>query len=97
MECTVLQVSVRESGDKEKWKKSDVRAKLQLEEAVDRRMRSEEELMLGISSLVQISDPLRYGVLRWIGELPDVKGTIAGVEMVSLILIIFKLSHVLLM
>ena len=42
--------------------------------------------ILGIGSMVQVSDPPRYGVLRWIGELPDVKGAIAGVEMVSLLL-----------
>ena len=39
-----------------------------------------------ISSMVQVSDPPRYGVLRWIGELPDVGGAVAGVEMVSLLL-----------
>ena len=37
-----------------------------------------------IGSMVQVSDPPQYGVLRWIGELPDMKGVIAGVEMVSL-------------
>ena len=37
-----------------------------------------------IGSMVQVSDPPRYGVLQWIGELPDMKGVIAGVEMVSL-------------
>ena len=42
--------------------------------------------ILGIGSMVQVSDPPRYGVLRWIGELPDVKGAIAGVQMVSLLL-----------
>ena len=42
--------------------------------------------ILGIGSMVQVSDPPRYGVLRWIGELPDVKGAIGGVEMVSLLL-----------
>ena len=42
--------------------------------------------ILGIGSIVQVSDPPRYGVLRWIGELPDVNGATAGVEMVSLLL-----------
>ena len=27
--------------------------------------------------------PMRYGVIRWIGELPGVQGLIAGVELVS--------------
>ena len=43
-------------------------------------------LVPGIGSMVQVSDPPLYGVLRWIGELPDVKGAIAGVEMVSFLL-----------
>ncbi len=33
--------------------------------------------------MVQVSDPPRYGVIRWIGELPAVQGPIAGVELVS--------------
>ena len=36
--------------------------------------------MLGVGSMVQVSDPPLYGMLQWIGEL---KGAIAGVEMVS--------------
>ena len=38
---------------------------------------------LGIGSLVQIGDPPRYGVIRWIGELPNIQGYVAGVELVS--------------
>ncbi len=38
---------------------------------------------LSIGSTVQLSDPPRYGVIRWIGELPAVQGLIAGVELVS--------------
>ena len=43
---------------------------------------------LDIGSPIQIpSDeyehPLRYGVIRWIGELPGVQGPVAGVELVS--------------
>ena len=38
---------------------------------------------LDIDSTVQISDPPRYGVIRWIGELPNYKGSVAGVELVS--------------
>ena len=47
--------------------------------------------ILSIGSMVQVSDPPQYGVLRWIGEMPGVKGAIAGVEMVSLLMLIFKL------
>ena len=38
---------------------------------------------LDVGSAVQVSDPPRYGVLRWIGELPNIQGTVAGVELVS--------------
>lgn len=34
-------------------------------------------------STVQILNPPRYGVIRWVGELPNTKGVIAGVELVS--------------
>ena len=36
-----------------------------------------------MNSRVQFSDPPRYGVIRWIGNLPQVAGLIAGVELVS--------------
>ena len=38
---------------------------------------------LGVGSAVQVSDPPRYGVVRWIGELPNIQGIMAGVELVS--------------
>ena len=38
---------------------------------------------LGVGSAVQVSDPPRYGVIRWIGELPNIMGIMAGVELVS--------------
>jgi len=38
---------------------------------------------LGVGSTVQISDPPRYGVIKWIGELPNIQGPVAGVELVS--------------
>ena len=38
---------------------------------------------LSVGSAVQISDPPRYGVIRWIGELPNIHGYVAGVELVS--------------
>ena len=38
---------------------------------------------LSIGSAVQISDPPRYGVIRWIGEIPNLRGLVAGVELVS--------------
>ena len=38
---------------------------------------------LDVGSAVQVSDPPRYGVIRWTGELPGIKGIIAGVELVS--------------
>ena len=38
---------------------------------------------LDIGSTVQISDPPRYGVIKWIGELPNIQGYVAGVELVS--------------
>ena len=36
-----------------------------------------------MGSNVQFSDPPRYGVIQWIGTLPDIEGCIAGVELVS--------------
>lgn len=39
---------------------------------------------LGVGSTVQISDPPRYGVIKWLGELPNIQGVVAGVELVSL-------------
>ena len=38
---------------------------------------------LDVGSAVQISDPPRYGVIRWIGELPNIQGIVAGIELVS--------------
>ncbi len=38
---------------------------------------------LSIGSTVQLSNPPRYGVIRWIGDLPAVQGLIAGIELVS--------------
>ena len=39
---------------------------------------------LGIGSPVQlVGDPSRTGVIRWIGTLPETKGYVAGVELVS--------------
>ncbi len=37
---------------------------------------------LTTGSMVQLSDPPWYGVIRWVGELPAVHGLVAGVEMV---------------
>ena len=49
--------------------------------------------MLGIGSMVQVSDPPMYGVLQWIGgELPNAKGHIAGLELVNLLLLSAKLA-----
>ena len=47
---------------------------------------------LDIGSTIQIPSteyghPMRYGVIRWIGELPGVPGLIAGVELVSFCLL----------
>ncbi len=43
---------------------------------------------LGVGSTVQLmsispNEPPRYGVIRWIGPMSGVEGTIAGVEMVK--------------
>lgn len=37
----------------------------------------------GVNSAVQVSDPPRYGVIRWMGTLSGITGPIAGVELVS--------------
>ena len=41
--------------------------------------------VLGVGSAVMVhnADPLMYGVIRWIGTIPQVKGCIAGVELVG--------------
>ena len=36
-----------------------------------------------IGSTVQLSDPPHYGVVQWIGHLPEFQGLIAGLELVS--------------
>uniref|UniRef100_A0A8C0IW99 ubiquitinyl hydrolase 1 n=1 Tax=Chelonoidis abingdonii TaxID=106734 RepID=A0A8C0IW99_CHEAB len=44
----------------------------------------EEELaspLLEINSMVEVHDPPIYGVIRWTGKLPDVRETIAGLEL----------------
>lgn len=44
----------------------------------------EEELsspLLEINSMVEVHDPPIYGVIRWIGEPPDVRETLAGLEL----------------
>ena len=43
---------------------------------------------LGIGSRIQIptntpNDPFKYGVIRWIGEVPQIQGPVAGIELVS--------------
>lgn len=41
--------------------------------------------LLEINSMVEVNNPPIYGVIRWIGNLPDVDETIAGLELVSLL------------
>ena len=41
-----------------------------------------------VGSRIQIptqhsAEPLKYGVIRWMGEIPAVQGLVAGIEMVS--------------
>ena len=38
-----------------------------------------------VNTRVQFSDPPQYGVIRWLGNLPEVNGVIAGVELVSVL------------
>ena len=38
-----------------------------------------------MNSQVQFNNPPRYGVIRWMGNLPQVDGLIAGVELVSIV------------
>ncbi|XP_015268204.1 PREDICTED: ubiquitin carboxyl-terminal hydrolase CYLD-like [Gekko japonicus] len=37
--------------------------------------------LLEINSMVEVNDPPIYGVIRWIGDLPDTEETIAGLEL----------------
>ena len=38
-----------------------------------------------IGSTVELqSEPPRYGVMKWIGSIPNIQGRIAGVELVSI-------------
>ena len=39
---------------------------------------------LEVGSAVELVDPPGYGIIRWIGKLPDLDIDIAGVELVSL-------------
>ena len=43
---------------------------------------------LGIGSRIQLptntpNEPFKYGVIRWIGEVPQIQGAVAGIELVS--------------
>ena len=38
---------------------------------------------LKIGSVIKYGTPIKYGVIKWIGKLPDQVETSAGVEMVS--------------
>ena len=43
---------------------------------------------LTVDSRIQISthspaEPFKYGVIRWIGEIPAIQGLVAGIELVS--------------
>ena len=43
---------------------------------------------LGIGSRIQLptnhsNEPFKYGVIRWIGEMPQLQGAVAGIELVS--------------
>jgi len=49
---------------------------------------------LGVGSTVQISDPPRYGVIKWIGELPNIQGPMAGVELVRVTKLCSDKSHI---
>ncbi|XP_054849327.1 ubiquitin carboxyl-terminal hydrolase CYLD-like [Eublepharis macularius] len=37
--------------------------------------------LLEINSMVEVNDPPIYGVIRWIGDLPDMDETVAGLEL----------------
>lgn len=58
----------------------------ELDEEEEEKEENEEELpghyLLEINSMVEVNDPPIYGVIRWIGELPDVDEPIAGLELV---------------
>ena len=43
---------------------------------------------LEVGSAVELVDPPGYGIIRWIGKFPDVPKVIAGVEMVSCVLLL---------
>ena len=42
-----------------------------------------DQVEISVGSAVQIDDPLRYGVLRWIGAFPNSEEMRAGIELVS--------------
>ena len=44
---------------------------------------------LGVGSTVQVSDPPRYGVIRWIGPIQGISGSFAGIELVSHIFVYY--------
>lgn len=43
---------------------------------------------LKVGSVIQYGDPVEYGVIKWIGNLPDEEGLYAGVEMVMILVCI---------
>ena len=43
---------------------------------------------LNVGSRIQVAtkqaqEPFKYGVIRWIGEVPQIQGKLAGIELVS--------------
>ena len=48
---------------------------------------------LEVGSPVELVDPPGYGTIRWIGKFPGMDQDIAGVEMVSCVVIFYTLAH----
>ena len=44
---------------------------------------------LKVGSFIQYGEPAQYGVIKWIGNIPDEADVCAGVEMVRHVLLIF--------
>uniref|UniRef100_A0A8D0L6L3 ubiquitinyl hydrolase 1 n=1 Tax=Sphenodon punctatus TaxID=8508 RepID=A0A8D0L6L3_SPHPU len=67
--------------EKEPQRNEEVAKEKEEEEEEEEDEEQQQAPLLEINSMVEVNDPPMYGVIRWIGELPDVDGTIAGLEL----------------
>lgn len=51
----------------------------------------EAKMWLEVGSMVEMNDPPIFGVIRWIGQIPGISEPVAGIELVRLLILYFRL------